>query len=186
VANGDDLNVSVLLGNGSGGLGAATNFAVGNVPSSVATGDFDRDGQLDLAVVIKVADDVTVLLGDGAGGFGAPTIVDVGDGPLSATTGDFNRGKPDPAVANVSSDNISVLRGRYWRIRSGNRLRRGRLSNSVSSGTSTPTARLTWRSRTPLRTTCRCCWEWIRRIQRTHKLQRRRRPQLGDHRRFQS
>src|SRR5205807_10403528 len=42
--------VSVLLGKGDGTFGAAQSYAVGRDPSSVAVGDFNGDGYLDLAV----------------------------------------------------------------------------------------------------------------------------------------
>ena len=46
----DSNNVSILLGNGAGSFSAATNFAVGSDPYSVAVGDFNGDGKQDLAV----------------------------------------------------------------------------------------------------------------------------------------
>jgi hypothetical protein len=51
-------------------------------------------------------------LGDGAGGFGPKTDFGVGLSPASVAVGDFsNDGKLDLAVANVGSDNVSVLLG---------------------------------------------------------------------------
>ena len=51
-----------------------------------------------------------MLLGNGAGGFGVTTYFPVGMAPFSAAVGDFNRDlKPDVAVANGNSDNVSVL-----------------------------------------------------------------------------
>ena len=50
VANFGSNNVSILLGNGSGGFGGPTNFAVGDNPLSVAVGDFNGDSRPDLAV----------------------------------------------------------------------------------------------------------------------------------------
>lgn len=49
VANFFSDKVSVLLGNGSGGMAAATGFAVGSNSRSVAVGDFNGDGSPDLA-----------------------------------------------------------------------------------------------------------------------------------------
>jgi hypothetical protein len=50
------------LGNGSGGFAPASNFAVGAFPRSVTTGDFNGDGQLDLAVANENSNSVSVLL----------------------------------------------------------------------------------------------------------------------------
>ena len=61
----------MLLGNGAGGFGAATNFAVGTNPYSVAVGDFNRDGNPDLATANydtgAAQRNVSVLLGNGSG-----------------------------------------------------------------------------------------------------------------------
>ena len=62
-------NISLLLGNGSGGFGAATTFPVGPLPRSVCTADFNGDGKADLATTNIGPGNVSILLGDGAGGF---------------------------------------------------------------------------------------------------------------------
>src|SRR5688572_27522957 len=46
-ANAGSNDVSVRLGNGTGGFGAAGHFATGAKPLSVAVGDFNNDGKLD-------------------------------------------------------------------------------------------------------------------------------------------
>src|SRR4051812_38553724 len=53
------------------GFARSTRFGVGNNPAAVAVGDFNHDGNLDLAVANYLDDNVSVLLGTGAGGFGA-------------------------------------------------------------------------------------------------------------------
>jgi FG-GAP-like repeat len=87
-------------------------FAVGTEPERVASADFNRDRNPDLAVTNTASNDVTVLLGDGSGGFapasGSPFAV--GAFPLGITSTDFNRDKkPDLATANIASSNVTVL-----------------------------------------------------------------------------
>ncbi|MGH8100074.1 MAG: choice-of-anchor J domain-containing protein [Chthoniobacterales bacterium] len=57
---------------------AVTNFGVGTGPNSVAVGDFNGDGNQDLAMANANSNNVSVLLGDGAGGFGPATNFGVG------------------------------------------------------------------------------------------------------------
>ena len=52
---------------------AATNFMVGELPLSVAVGDFNGDGKQDLAVANRHSNNVSILLGSGSGTFGAAT-----------------------------------------------------------------------------------------------------------------
>jgi hypothetical protein len=106
--------VSVLLGDGHGGFGVPTSYPAGTEPDSVAVGDFNHDGNLDLAVANDYSSNVSVLLGDGHGGFGAPISYPAGVNPQSVVVGDFNRdGNLDLAVANISFDThaVSVLLG---------------------------------------------------------------------------
>jgi glucose/arabinose dehydrogenase len=53
--------MSVLVGNGDGTLGGPSSFTVGQTPFSVATGDLDGDGDLDVATANWHSNDVTVL-----------------------------------------------------------------------------------------------------------------------------
>src|SRR6266536_995671 len=91
---------------------AATNFAAGDGPSSVAAGDFNGDGRQDLAVANTFSNNVSILLGNGNGTFGAATNFAAGNGPLSVAVGDFNGdGRQDLAVVNRLSTNVSILLG---------------------------------------------------------------------------
>jgi hypothetical protein len=84
-----------------------------DVARSVAVGDFDGDGKLDLATVNS--DDnglVAVLLGNGDGSFQSPNSYIVGTDPVFVTVGDFNGdGRLDLAVANSNSNDLSILLG---------------------------------------------------------------------------
>ncbi len=55
----------VLLNDGTGTLGAATSFASGLGANSIAVGNFNNDGQPDIAIANSLSDSVTVSLGDG-------------------------------------------------------------------------------------------------------------------------
>jgi hypothetical protein len=114
----DGGSVSVLLGLGDGTFGAERRFGVGGVAVSVAVGDFNGDGLLDLAVANYASNTVSVLLGLGDGTFAAERRFGVDSSPLSVAVGDFNGdGIPDLAVANAGSSpyyrdgSISILLG---------------------------------------------------------------------------
>jgi hypothetical protein len=65
---------------------------------------------VDLAVVNHDDNDVSVLLGNGNGTFQAAVNYGAGLFPNSVVVGEFNGdGKPDLAVANYHSNNVSVL-----------------------------------------------------------------------------
>jgi VCBS repeat-containing protein len=103
--------VLVLLGNPGGGsfTGPTSTLNVDSGVSSVAVGDFNRDGDPDLAVANFNLGRVSVLLGGAGGSFSGPTNFAAGSGSPSVAVGDFNRdGKPDFAVASYNSDAVAV------------------------------------------------------------------------------
>jgi dienelactone hydrolase len=116
VANGGSNDVSVFLGNGDGTFRAAVDYVTNSdldsvEPSSVTVGDFNRDGNLDLAVANPGG--LSVLLGNGDGTFKPFVSYAAGSTPFWVAAGDFNRdGKLDLVVANEGSNNISVLLGK--------------------------------------------------------------------------
>ncbi len=85
-----DASVTVYLGNGDGTFAAGTSLAVNAI--RVASGDFNGDGNVDLAFIASQADTLTVFLGNGDGTFASPTTIAVpGDGNLFAiAAADFN------------------------------------------------------------------------------------------------
>ena len=106
--------VRVLLGGPGGGFAGPTAVLSGSQvlagPSSVAVGDFNRDGDPDLAVANRNWNRVTVLLGGPGGSFGSPTNVPTGTLPASVAVADFNAdGKPDLTTAHPTTNTVAVL-----------------------------------------------------------------------------
>jgi hypothetical protein len=115
-ANDGDGSVSVLLGNGDGSFAAKADYVTGSLPVSVAVGDLDGDGKPDLATTDRGSNAVSVLLNSsifsGDGTFAGKVDYATGSNPRSVAVGDLNGdGKPDLAVANEGSANVSVLLG---------------------------------------------------------------------------
>lgn len=104
--------VSVSLGNGNGMFGPRQSFPAGNNPASVALGDLNGDGMLDVAVANVNSNSVSVLLGNGNGTL-LPVINIFLDGnPRLLTITDFDLdNKPDLAVVLSNFDEISILAG---------------------------------------------------------------------------
>jgi hypothetical protein len=108
--------VSVLLGNGDGSLGPPVFLAVGvnYRPTSLAVGDFRRNGIVDLVVTDEPFSGspgyVRVLLGNGDGSFQLPINHPLGYGPQSLAVADFTgTGTLDLAI--TEGDTVWVMLG---------------------------------------------------------------------------
>ncbi len=119
VANAGDSTLSVRLnttapGAASASFANAQNFAVGQYPLSVTGDDLNGDGRPDLVTANYDGNNVSVLLNTTASpapgaSFASAQDFGAGMGPRFAAIGDLNGdGKPDLAVANGKSDNVSV------------------------------------------------------------------------------
>ncbi|MEW6278890.1 MAG: FG-GAP-like repeat-containing protein, partial [Candidatus Eremiobacterota bacterium] len=87
-------------------------WATGQLPTSVAVGDLNADGRLDLATANSGSNDGSVLLGNGDGTFQAAQNFPVGPVPDSVALGDLNGdGRLDLATTNRFGNNASVLLG---------------------------------------------------------------------------
>ena len=123
VANQQSATVSVLRNTATAGtlstssFATRTDFGTGSNPVGVVLGDLDGDGKTDLAVANNGSNSVSVFRNTSAVG-----VIDMSSftpkvdfpttrQPFALALGDLDGdGKPDIAVANAISNNISVLR----------------------------------------------------------------------------
>jgi hypothetical protein len=106
--------VAILLGNGDGSFQDSNNFDTGgNLPTSVAVGDFNGDGKLDVAITNLNSSNVSILLGDGSGksfNHAKNSPIVVGTHPVWVSSADFNGdNKIDLVIANADDGTLSVL-----------------------------------------------------------------------------
>src|SRR6266403_911665 len=108
-----DAKVTVMLGNGDGSFQPAQRFSAGAAESeSLAAGDFNGDGKIDLVVANAGTNNISVLLGNGDGTFQAARTFPVGNRLEFVAVGDFNGdGKLDVAVASYNTNTVGVLLG---------------------------------------------------------------------------
>jgi len=106
------LQLALALAVNAGDLKVAPRYPAGPSPQSIATGDFNGDGKLDLAVADRNSNSVSILLGNGDGTFQPPVSYSVDLAPVFVVVGDFNGdGKLDLAVVNAGSNDVSILLG---------------------------------------------------------------------------
>jgi hypothetical protein len=94
-------------------FGSPVSLNAGGGPRSVAVGDFNGDGKLDVVVANAGSNNLSIMFGLGDGTFlNAINIPSGGRTPTQVVVGDFNHdGKADLIVVNQDSNAISVLLG---------------------------------------------------------------------------
>ncbi|CAF1065961.1 unnamed protein product [Rotaria sordida] len=116
VANYGTNNVGVFLGYGNGNFTPQIIYSTSpqSGPYSIVVNDFNKDGQLDIAVANSGKNNVGIFLGYRNGTFTSQTTYSISPGsrPQSIIVGDFNQDNElDIAVSNHDTNNICVLVG---------------------------------------------------------------------------
>jgi hypothetical protein len=127
-----DSSVALFLGQGVGGVGdgsfaAPVTSSAGGFPFQIVAGDYDEDGNLDVAVAINSASRVAVMRGLGNGSFNPPVNYPLSNLGRGISQGDFN------------SDGILDLVATEWMAHTVGVLL-GQGSGGVGNGTFGPTA----------------------------------------------
>ena len=147
--------VSVLLGNGDGAFQPHIEYTTGDEPAQIVAGDFNDDGNLDVATINACGDDpncgltssatVSILAGNGDGTFQTRIDFPAGSAASQLVAGDFNSdGKADLVSA---SGTLSVLLQTTATLSSGALVFAGQ---GVGSGSAPQTVTLTNTATLPL------------------------------------
>jgi len=105
----NQTNVVVYMNSGSGTFSAPVAIPGSTGAGYVAVGDFNQDGNLDVAFLYGTTQ-VGVSYGDGHGNFASPLLYTVNGAADSIVAGDFNNdGKQDIATLSTSSEAVTIL-----------------------------------------------------------------------------
>ena len=112
-ANYFSSNVSISLGNGSGGFSTATTLAIPGDLADMAIADFNRDGNLDFAVSdYNDYAGIYIYLGNGLGGFSFTSTMGYAKKSISLASGDFNEdGNIDIIETDFHLSSITIFNG---------------------------------------------------------------------------
>ncbi|CAF1482117.1 unnamed protein product [Rotaria sp. Silwood1] len=116
IANYESFTITVLLGDGNGGFSNQTTYSTGfgSYPFSVAVGDFNSDGWIDIVVANTLTFNIGIFLGTSNGSFSEQTIYPTGPDskPTTVVVGDFNNdSRLDIVVTNYGGYSIGVFLG---------------------------------------------------------------------------
>jgi len=113
-ANNATTTFGVGKNDGSGAFAAVTEYNAGgsamSEPGKVASGDFDSDGDLDVAISSFGNDYIYIFTNDASAAFTYSNRTATGDGPWGLAVGDVNKdGKLDWVTTNANTGNPSTL-----------------------------------------------------------------------------
>jgi VCBS repeat protein len=109
-------SISLLLGDGTGELGAAVLLPVGaagkHTPQGIVLADVTGDGNADIVTANLYSSDLSLLVGDGTGAFAPAVSLPTDLGPVVVAAEDVNGdGHIDLVTANQTAQSASVLLG---------------------------------------------------------------------------
>ena len=118
VASESDSSVTILLGNEKGSFkeAALSPYYAGSLPNDISIRDFNKDGNMDMAIANHEKKYLTLLLGNGTGNFrpasGSPFVTEGLPHVHGVAAGDFNKdGRWDIATDSWGNDRVEVLFG---------------------------------------------------------------------------
>ncbi len=110
-ANQGTGDISVLMGNGSGGFAAAVSYPACPGAHEPALADLDGDSDIDIAVACWGSSTIRVLRNNGSGVFASVATPLSGARPHSIVAFDADGdGDRDLAVANLDDDTVTIMR----------------------------------------------------------------------------
>lgn len=110
VTSSSDGHVTVLFGDGNGGVSSSVIYAVGSIPTMCAVGDFNGDGSRDFAVTLYGSTTLPIYYNNGAGGFVASSRT-LPSFSMNCCAGDLNWDGCDELIVNYDPNGLSLLTG---------------------------------------------------------------------------
>lgn len=108
IPEGGSNNVAILLGDGLGGFAGGPGPITASSPRSVATGDFNDDGYMDLVTANYSGGNISLIAGNG-GGWSGSFNMGSSSSPRTVVVGDYNNdGLDDIAVTNNGSNMLQI------------------------------------------------------------------------------